>query len=86
MPKSENKPELTAELLLKITRDHKHGQISAQLTEDLARNLMTEDVKVNNDDIEAMADALKWNVFYVPAYVYRKAMELNGTLEPAVSA
>jgi hypothetical protein len=80
MPTS--RPELTAELLLAITRDVKFGFTRKELQEKLARNLMSEDVKVTNDEIEAVADAMKWNVFFVPGYVIRKAMELNGTLAP----
>lgn len=67
-------PELKAELLFNIAKEIKASLMRRGLKADLARNLMSSEVRVTNDEIAAVADALKFNVFYVPAYVYKEAM------------
>jgi hypothetical protein len=69
-------PELKAELLLKMAKEVKAGMMRRGLKGDLARNLLSEDVRVTADEIAALADALKSNAFYVPSFVYSEAMRI----------
>jgi hypothetical protein len=69
-------PELKPELLLKITKEIKAGMLRRSLKGSLARNLLHNEVLVTADEISAVADALKFNVFYVATYVYNEATRL----------
>lgn len=69
--KSEEQPVLTAPLLFKLTKSLVHSEFNQG-----HRDSDT----VTSDDITAMANALKFNVFYVPCIVEHDAMVLAGCL------
>lgn len=71
-----NLPELKPELLLQIAKEIKAGIMRRSLKGDLATNLTHNDVRVTADEISAVADAMKFNAFYVPAYVYNEAIRM----------
>jgi hypothetical protein len=69
-------PLLTPETLVKIARDMKGGYLASGLKEKFARNFSHSEVKLTRRDIDVTADALKFNAFFVPTYVYNEAWAL----------
>lgn len=67
---------LTEELLLALTQGHKHATVKRAF---VPVSLLPTEIKVTEEDIEIMADSLKFTAYYVPAYVYAETMKLAHT-------
>lgn len=74
-----NQPQLESKLLVKITKEIKRSLLQHMVCKGLAHNLSTDDVLVTDDEIMAVADALKFNAFFVPTFVIMDAIELAKT-------
>ncbi len=78
---NESQPVLTGELLLKLTKEFKAQTLRRALRQKVTGTCIEfafqeTDIVVTQEDIEIMADTLKYHAFYVPTCVYREAMEL----------
>lgn len=69
-------PLLTPELLFELSRDIKGGYLTAGMTNEEKRGFSHKSVKVCRNDINAVADALKFVVFFIPTYVYNVAFQI----------
>lgn len=69
-------PQLEPELLLSITKSLKVKLIQPGLSKKLAYELTSRDVLVTDDDITAVADALKSTAYFIPTFVYNEAMAM----------
>ena len=67
-------PTLTPQLLLTITKELVHNRLCRSFGPKNRPDRAS--VMVTWEDIEDTADALKFNVFYIPTYVYSEAMIL----------
>jgi hypothetical protein len=74
-------PTLTGELLLKLTKEFKAQTFRRTLKQKVTGSLIEfsfngGDIMVTQEELEIMADTLKWHVFYVPGIAYREAIRL----------
>lgn len=68
-----NTPVLTAEILLELTQSLKYQQVKRAFNEDIG---LSSKLVVSQEEIEDMAEALKFTVFYVTPACMREAMYL----------
>jgi hypothetical protein len=74
-------PTLTGELLLTLTKEFKAQTFRRALKQKVTGACIEfafqeVDIMVTQEDIEIMADTLKWHVFFVPGSAYREAIKL----------
>jgi hypothetical protein len=70
---SPENPVMTGETLLDLAQGHKLAELKRSFGHDIGTH---DKIKVTEEDIENMGDALKSIVFYIPVNAYREAMLL----------
>lgn len=64
---------MTGAVLLELAQSHKLYSMKRHFSYDIGTH---DKIKVSREDIENMADTLKFIVFYVPCVAYREAEEI----------